>query len=138
MMILSDIMFKNSSDPSDSKNKLDLYVPDNVISGPLLVYVHGGAWRTGDKSDFKFIAERFMQKGFAIAIVNYRLSNVSKYPAPMLDVKLHSLSIGCRCDYLFKFNLYQIIIELFSSFLPHWTLCWSSDSGSYCFKGNWN
>lgn len=41
-MIFSDIVFKNCNDPFDSKNKLDLYVPDNVIPGPLLVYVHGG------------------------------------------------------------------------------------------------
>jgi acetyl esterase/lipase len=45
-----------------------------------------GAWRSGDKADFLFIAERFVQKGFAIAIINYRLSNVSRYPAPSIDV----------------------------------------------------
>lgn len=86
MKIFSDLVFKKSSDPSDTKNKLDLYLPDDMMSGPLLVYVHGGAWRMGDKADFKFLAEKFVQKRFAIAIINYRLSNVSKYPAPPMDV----------------------------------------------------
>jgi acetyl esterase/lipase len=39
MKIFSDL---NYADPSEPKNRLDLYLPENVISGPLIVYVHGG------------------------------------------------------------------------------------------------
>ena len=45
-----------------------------------------GAWRMGDKSDFSFLGKSFAEMGFAIAIINYRLSNVAKYPVPALDV----------------------------------------------------
>ena len=90
MKIFSDLVFKDSTNPSETKNKLDLYVPDDPISGPLLVFVHGGAWKMGDKSEFNFLAEQFVQKRFAIAILNYRLSNVSRYPAPSIDVTFFS------------------------------------------------
>ena len=41
-MIYHNLVFKQSNDPSDAKNKLDIYLPENVMSGPLLIYVHGG------------------------------------------------------------------------------------------------
>lgn len=36
---------------------------------------HAGAWKTGDKSEFTWLGERFAQNGFSTAIVNYRLSD---------------------------------------------------------------
>lgn len=40
---------------------------------PLLVYIHGGYWRSMDKSDFSFIAPAFAARGIAVALVNYCL-----------------------------------------------------------------
>lgn len=40
---------------------------------PLLVFIHGGYWRSLDKSDFSYIAPAFTRAGAAVAVINYRL-----------------------------------------------------------------
>jgi acetyl esterase/lipase len=50
----------------------------------LIVWVHGGAWRSGSKADVPILP--LMEHGFAIASVDYRLSPVAKFPAQALDL----------------------------------------------------
>ncbi|MCB1278187.1 alpha/beta hydrolase [Prosthecobacter sp.] len=64
--------------------KLDLHRPQ--AENPLLiVYVHGGAWRAGSKSDVPIA--KLMDRGFAIASVDYRLSTQAVFPAQVHDIK---------------------------------------------------
>lgn len=67
------------------RQKLDLYVPPSDASLPLIVWVHGGAWRGGDKS--RCPALRFLEKGYAVASLNYRLSQHAVFPAQIEDCK---------------------------------------------------
>ena len=69
---------------------LDLYRPLNIDRPPLLVWVHGGAWRGGSKEwhplymvDPKFI----VSKGYALASLDFRLSGEAKFPAQIYDIK---------------------------------------------------
>lgn len=64
---------------------LDLYLPEQRANPPLVVWVHGGAWRRGSKTSMPltYLAEN----GFAIASVDYRLSPVAKFPAQIHDCK---------------------------------------------------
>jgi acetyl esterase/lipase len=68
---------------------LDLYTPaDAATPLPTLLYVHGGAWAVGDKSDF--VVERLVPlvaHGFALASANYRLVPSATWPAQIHDVK---------------------------------------------------
>ena len=64
---------------------LDLHRPSGVKQPPLIVYVHGGAWRAGSKSDVP-IAD-LLEHGFAIASVDYRLSTQARFPAQIHDIK---------------------------------------------------
>jgi acetyl esterase/lipase len=69
------------------RNRLDLYLPEKAEGPlPLIVWVHGGAWRAGDKSDgspaFSMVA-----KGYAVASINYRLSQHAVFPAQIEDCK---------------------------------------------------
>lgn len=64
--------------------KLDLHTPQ-AASSPLIVYVHGGAWRAGSKSDVPIA--RLLDHGFAIASVDYRLSTQAAFPAQVHDIK---------------------------------------------------
>jgi len=52
--------------------KLDLYVPGGQARGTLM-YIHGGWWRSLDKSDYGFVAPAFVAAGFAVALPNYTL-----------------------------------------------------------------
>ena len=68
------------------RQKLDLYLPENV-NGPLpvVVWVHGGGWRSGSKD--RCPAVPLVAKGFAVASINYRLSQHASFPAQIEDCK---------------------------------------------------
>ena len=50
------------------------YFPTRQEAAPLLVFIHGGYWRSLDKSDFSWLAPPFVQHGVALALLNYGLS----------------------------------------------------------------
>lgn len=66
--------------------KLDLYLPA-ATGAPLVVYVHGGAWRAGDKSGGARFATALTQEGFAVASVDFRQSTEAPFPANVHDIK---------------------------------------------------
>ena len=51
-----------------------------------LVLVHGGAWRSGNKSNFYAMANLLAQRGYAVILPEYRLAVESPYPAGLIDV----------------------------------------------------
>jgi len=50
------------------------YFPTRQEAAPLLVFIHGGYWRSLDKSDFSWLAPLFVQHGVALALPNYGLA----------------------------------------------------------------
>lgn len=64
--------------------KLDLHRPERE-KPPLVVYVHGGAWRAGSRDDVPVLG--LLDHGFAIASVDYRLSTQARFPAQIHDIK---------------------------------------------------
>jgi arylformamidase len=52
-------------------NKLDLFHAKD--SRGTVVFIHGGYWRSLDKSDFSFVAKPFVDAGLDVAVINYRL-----------------------------------------------------------------
>jgi acetyl esterase/lipase len=79
--VLEDIEF---AVVGDQALKLDLHLPE-VRNAPLIVWVHGGAWRAGSKSDMPL--SRLIKLGYAVASVDYRLSVVAPFPAQAHDIK---------------------------------------------------
>ena len=69
------------------RQKLDLYLPAQGKDWPLVVWVHGGAWRGGSKERPPALAMRLLSEGYAVASVNYRLSQHATFPAQIQDVK---------------------------------------------------
>jgi acetyl esterase/lipase len=68
--------------------KFDLYRPsgnDTETLSPLVVWVHGGAWRAGSKENVPVTG--WLKYGFAIASVEYRLSPQARFPAQVHDIK---------------------------------------------------
>ncbi|NEK56416.1 alpha/beta hydrolase [Geodermatophilus sabuli] len=68
--------------------QLDLYVPRTVGPPPVCVYLHGGGWLRGSRSDRA--TERLLPvaaTGVAVAAVSYRLSGQAVFPAQLEDVR---------------------------------------------------
>lgn len=64
---------------------LDLYMPAEAVNPPLLIYVHGGAWRGGSKE--RVLTTAFVEDGYAMASVDFRLSGDAMFPAQIHDIK---------------------------------------------------
>ena len=69
----------------DHALQLDLHLPGETNQSPLVVWVHGGAWRSGSKN--KMPLGFLVDAGFTVASVDYRLSPVAKFPAQVHDCK---------------------------------------------------
>jgi acetyl esterase/lipase len=66
---------------------LDLLVPRGATAPlPLVIWIHGGGWQSGDKSN-RAQATRLLCRGYAVASINYRLSDSGIFPAQIHDVK---------------------------------------------------
>jgi acetyl esterase/lipase len=59
--------------PAHERHVLDVYSPPHAKDLPVVFWIHGGGWQTGDKSDVKLKPRAFMDKGFVFVSTNYRL-----------------------------------------------------------------
>ena len=99
---------------SYGSNKLDLYTPGSD-NAPVIVYVHGGAWRLGNRGEGRPVAEAFNSLGYAVASIDYSLSadaerqarevgqavswvksNISRYGGNSSRVAVMGHSAGCH------------------------------------------
>jgi acetyl esterase/lipase len=82
---IADIVYAS---PGGRDLKLDLFKP-KAASAPLptVVYVHGGGWRGGTRTQFARHAVHMATLGFAGVTIEYRLSGEAKYPAALEDVR---------------------------------------------------
>jgi acetyl esterase/lipase len=67
------------------RQKLDLYLPREGDSLPLIINIHGGAFRMGSKEDG--VPLEYLARGYAVASINYRLSQHAVFPAQIEDCK---------------------------------------------------
>ncbi|HAN31744.1 MAG TPA: hypothetical protein DCQ06_09130 [Myxococcales bacterium] len=68
------------------RQRLDLYLPKDPAPVPVLIWIHGGGWKAGDKASVPANVMTYVKSGYAVASVNYRLSD-QPWPAPVADVK---------------------------------------------------
>jgi acetyl esterase/lipase len=68
-----------------ARQKLDLYLPKAGTRLPLIINIHGGAFKMGSKE--QDVPVQYLAQGFAIASINYRLSQHAIYPAQIEDCK---------------------------------------------------
>jgi acetyl esterase len=77
---------------SYDRNVLDLWLADSDEPTPLLIYIHGGGFRGGDKGKVRgSLIEMLNEEGISVASINYRLAEIgllagkNRYPVPMHD-----------------------------------------------------
>ncbi|MEZ5245618.1 MAG: alpha/beta hydrolase [Acidimicrobiales bacterium] len=82
----ADEVIRDISYGPDDAHRMDLYLPD-ATNAPVVVYLHHGGWTGGDRGDVPDMVLRFVERGYAVASVGYRLAPEHPFPAPMHDVK---------------------------------------------------
>lgn len=74
---------------SDPRQRLDLYAPEGVNAAlPILLFVNGGSWNEGTRSNYEFVGRAFAAKGYLTITMDYRLLPQSQFPAFVQDVAL--------------------------------------------------
>ena len=83
VQVLRDLQYVEDG---HERNRLDLYLPEEAQSPlPVIVWIHGGAWQAGSKENCPAVT--LVAKGYAVASVNYRLSQHAVFPAQIEDCK---------------------------------------------------
>lgn len=59
--------------------------PANEPLRPVLFFVHGGSWNSGDPEDYDFVGRAFAEQGFVVVLSGYRLGAPGKYPGMIED-----------------------------------------------------
>jgi len=75
------------------RQKLDVYQPAGGSTAargprPVVVFFYGGAWDSGDKSNYLFAAEALTSRGYVVVIPNYRIYPEVIFPTYMEDAAL--------------------------------------------------
>ena len=67
--------------------QMDFYRPKGMTKpAPLLVFIHGGGWRGGDRADYLVYLTHFAKLGYVTATVSYRFLKEAPYPACVNDI----------------------------------------------------
>jgi len=81
---LKNIEYKNLNGRS---LQLDIYQPKGMTKPPpLLVFIHGGGWRGGNRADYLVYLTHFASLGYVTATVSYRFLKEAPYPACVEDI----------------------------------------------------
>jgi acetyl esterase/lipase len=80
-----DLSYVDGKPEDADKHKLDIYAPKGKSGLPVLVFYHGGSWRSGDRSRYPALANRFAKDGFAVVVPSYRLMPANPNPAQIDD-----------------------------------------------------
>lgn len=67
--------------------KADLFLTNENKKRPLIIIIHGGGWRSGDKSMEWPLAQQISERGINTATIEYSLSAEKKFPSAVLDIK---------------------------------------------------
>jgi len=83
--LLTDVTY---GQVADRPLKLDLYKPVKLDKKvPALIFIHGGAWKGGNKDMYRPYAARYAERGYVVASISYRLSGEAPFPAAVQDAK---------------------------------------------------
>ncbi|WP_225207478.1 alpha/beta hydrolase [Novosphingobium huizhouense] len=70
----------------DASQKVEMFVPADARAPlPIVVFIPGGSWRSGDPHDYRFIARALAPRGYAVVLAGYRLGPKGRFPAMLED-----------------------------------------------------
>lgn len=68
--------------------KLDVYAPKGTPTNarlPVVLFIHGGSWRDGDRGGYAFAGKAFAREGFVSVVIDYRKVPEVRFPDFMVD-----------------------------------------------------
>jgi len=81
-----DLEYTDGQPADANKHKLDLYLPKDKKLAPVFLFIHGGAWRSGDRAQYLPLGNRFAKEGILTVVPSYRLAPKNAHPAQIEDV----------------------------------------------------
>lgn len=70
----------------DPDQKIEMFVPADARGPlPVVVFIPGGGWRSGDPHDYRFIARALAPQGYAVVLAGYRLNHHGRFPVMQED-----------------------------------------------------
>ncbi|GAA4359063.1 hypothetical protein GCM10023185_25320 [Hymenobacter saemangeumensis] len=80
-----DVAYVESSTPGfdPERHRLDVYAPRKAATGaghPVVIFIHGGAWNSGNKNIYTFVGRRLARQGIVAVVINYRLAPAVQVP----------------------------------------------------------
>ncbi len=109
-----DISYGRESD----NQKMDLFLPEGAGPFPVIVIIHGGAWKFGIRRSHRLQGMfKAVSQGYAVASIDYRFSTEAKWPAQMIDGKK---AVAFLRKFGPKYNLNTDNI-----------ICWGNSVGAY-------
>jgi len=70
--------------PGD-RHELDIYAPQGDAAAPVVVFIYGGGWKDGNKSEYRFVAAALAARGFLTVVPDYRLFPRVRFPVFLQD-----------------------------------------------------
>jgi len=95
---------------TDGRHRLDVYRPPIAtdVPRPVLIFLHGGGFIRGDKSDRENVGQFFARRGLLVIVPNYRLAPAHPWPAGAEDAaavcrwaELHAVAYGGDVDRMY-------------------------------------
>jgi acetyl esterase/lipase len=81
-----NMVYREGPEEEGAKHKLDVYSPKEKKNAPVLFFIHGGSWKSGDRSLYGSFGNRFTHSGFVTVVPSYRLAPKYPHPAQIEDV----------------------------------------------------
>jgi acetyl esterase/lipase len=73
----------------DPRQSLDIYAPITQVGlRPVVLFIYGGSWNNGSRSEYGFVGHALASQGFVTVIINYRLIPQVRFPAFIQDAAL--------------------------------------------------
>ncbi len=75
-----------STGPSPQQ-QVRVFRPEGAVEAPLpvLVFIHGGSWASGDPADYGFVARNIAAQGYVVVLAGYRLGEAGRFPGMLED-----------------------------------------------------
>ena len=106
-----DVLRDAAYGPHGERTTMDVYLPTGAENAPVVVFIHGGGFRSKNKDNLLDdneriqVAGRFLQAGFAVASINYRYRSDGLEETvlePDWECSGESDEDGCRLDVIYR------------------------------------